>query len=62
MNLLARIEDYLVRTRTAPTTFSRAATHDPRFVFDLRNGRRPRIATEARVNAWLDRQPDGSRR
>lgn len=54
MSLLTRIETYLVRTRTAPTTFSRAATHDPRFVFDLRNGRCPRIETAARVHAWLD--------
>lgn len=55
MQLLSRIEHYLARTATAPTTFSRAATHDPRFVFDLRNGRSPRPATAARVNAWLDR-------
>lgn len=56
MTLLARIETYLARTRTAPTTFSRAATHDPRFVFDLRNGRCPRAETAARIHAWLDRQ------
>lgn len=55
MQLLSRIEHYLERTHTAPTTFSRAATHDPRFVFDLRNGRSPRPETAARVNAWLDR-------
>jgi hypothetical protein len=55
VKLLSRIEHYLVRTETAPTTFSRAAVHDPRFVFDLRNGRSPRPATTARVQAWLDR-------
>ena len=55
MQLLNRIERFLAHTETAPTTFSRAATHDPRFVFDLRNGRRPRPATAARVHAWLDR-------
>ena len=55
MQLLSRIEHYLARSGDAPTTFSRAATHDPRFVFDLRNGRCPRPATAARVHAWLDR-------
>ncbi|MGE0180543.1 MAG: hypothetical protein AB7O91_12075 [Sphingomonas sp.] len=59
MTLLARIETYLARTNTAPTTFSRAATHDPRFVFDLRNGRCPRGETAARIHAWLDRQDEG---
>ena len=39
----------------APTRFGREATHDPRFVFDLRNGRDPRAETAARVAAWLDR-------
>ena len=55
MQLLSRIEHLSGATATAPTTFSRAATHDPRFVFDLRNGRSPRPATAARVHAWLDR-------
>lgn len=55
MQLLNRIELYLAQTATRPTTFGRAATHDPRFVFDLRNGRRPRPGTAARINAWLDR-------
>ena len=54
MKLLSRIELYLARTATAPTTFGRAATHDPRFVLDLRNGRSPRPGTAARVHAWLD--------
>jgi len=54
VQLLSRIELYLGRTATAPTTFSRAATSDPRFVFDLRKGRHPRAGTAARVHAWLD--------
>jgi hypothetical protein len=58
VELLSRIELYMARTATAPTTFSRAATHDPRFVFDLRKGRRPRPSTAARVHAWLDRLED----
>lgn len=54
VQLLTRIEHYLTRTATAPTTFGRAAAHDPRFVLDLRNGRSPRPGTAARVHAWLD--------
>ena len=56
MRLLPRIENYLARTATPPTRFSRDAANDPRFVFDLRNGRTPRPPTAARIHAWLDRQ------
>jgi hypothetical protein len=31
---------------------------DPRFVFDLRNGREPRQSTSARVHQWLDGQEE----
>ncbi len=44
--LIARIERFLVRTGMSWTRFGRLATHDPRFVQDLRNGRTPRPATE----------------
>lgn len=54
MHLLRRIEVYLRRTATPPTRFGREAVHDPRFVFDLRNGRQPWPSTVARVTAWLD--------
>lgn len=54
MELLGRIEKYLRRTGMPPTRFGREAVHDPRFVFDLRNGRDPRGPTRARVAAWLD--------
>lgn len=54
MHLLRRIERHLKRTRTPPTRFGREAVRDPRFVFDLRNGRRPRNATARRVTAYLD--------
>ena len=58
MHLLRRIERYLKRTRTAPTRFGREAVRDPRFVFDLRDGRCPRNATARRVVAYLDaREP-----
>ena len=42
--LIRKIETFLRRTRMPPTRFGRLAAHDPRFVFDLRNGRAPRRA------------------
>ena len=53
MNLLREVEKYLRRNDTAPTRFGREALGDPRFVFDLRNGRDPRPQTVARVRAFL---------
>jgi hypothetical protein len=55
MHLLTRIQRHLRRTGTPPTTFGREVVGDPRFVADLRRGREVRAATEARVQAWLDR-------
>ncbi len=54
MTLLRRIERYLRETDTPATRFGREAVRDPRFVFDLRVGREPRIETERRVHAFLD--------
>lgn len=54
IQLLERIERYMKTSRTPPTRFGREAVRDPRFVFDLRNGRRPRGATVRRVSAYLD--------
>jgi hypothetical protein len=56
MHLRRRIELYLRRTAMAPTRFGREVVGDPRFVFDLRNGREPREKTESRVQTWLDGQ------
>ena len=55
MHLLRRIERHLRFTGTPPTAFGRAVVHDPRFVFDLRNGRQPGPATTRRVADYLDR-------
>ena len=60
MLLLRRIELYLKRSETPATTFGREAVNDPRFVHDLRRGREPRPATDARVHAWLDRVERGT--
>ena len=52
--LLARIERFLTETGMPWTRFGRLATHDPRFVEDLRNGRLPRPATETRVEHFMN--------
>lgn len=53
--LLRRIERYLRSSGTPPTRFGREALRDPRFVFDLRQGRQPGPSTTRRVAAFLDR-------
>jgi hypothetical protein len=52
-DLLPRIETFLTRVGLSPTRFGRLVVHDPRFVFDLRAGRRPRRRVHAHVHAWL---------
>ncbi len=53
MTLLKSVETYL-RTRDIPASrFGREVARDPRFVFDLRRGREPRAATQARVIAFM---------
>lgn len=54
MHLLRDVEKFLRISHTPPTRFGRDAVGDPRFVFDLRNGRDPRPATVQRVRAYLE--------
>ena len=54
MHLLREVEKFLRQSDVAPTRFGREAVGDPRFVFDLRNGRDPRPTTVARVRAYLE--------
>ena len=53
MELLDQIETYLAQTRIPPSKFGRMVLGDPRFVEDLRAGRRPRATTLDRVRAYL---------
>lgn len=53
--LLRRIEAYLRRAGMRPTEFGRRAVRDGLFVAELRGGRKPRLRTVARVEAFLDR-------
>lgn len=51
--LLSQIEHFLRLTRMPWTRFGRLAAQDPRFVGDLRNGRRPRRPTAARIRSFM---------
>lgn len=52
--LFRAVEDFLRRHEMSAVKFGRLAAHDPRFVLDLRMGRIPRPATEAKVREWMD--------
>ena len=52
--LIRKIEVFLRRTGMPAAKFGRLATRDPRFVFDLRNGREPRRPTERRVEHFMN--------
>ena len=52
--LISRIERFLRETGMPWTKFGRLATHDPRFVQDLRNGRTPRSCTAQRVEHFMN--------
>lgn len=51
--LIRSIEKFLRAHDIPATKFGRLAAQDPRFVFDLRNGREPRPDTEARIRAFI---------
>ena len=52
--LIRKIEKFLRTTGMPATKFGRLATHDPRFVLDLRMGRLPRSRTEERVEHFMN--------
>lgn len=54
MHLLMELEKFMRRCGVPPTRFGKEAIGDPRFVFDLRNGRDPRPRTVARVIQYLE--------
>ena len=57
VHLLREVEIFLRQSEVTPTRFGRDVVGDPRFVFDLRNGRDPRPKTVARVRAYLEAGP-----
>ena len=58
--LTPMIEVFLRHTRRPPPCFGGPAARDPRFVFDLRNGRAPRPCTEQRVEHFMNKYQDQS--
>jgi hypothetical protein len=52
----AEIEAFLERHDMKPAVFGQQALHDPKFVFDLRQGRSPSIKTIEKVRAWMAEQ------
>jgi 2,4-dienoyl-CoA reductase-like NADH-dependent reductase (Old Yellow Enzyme family) len=53
VHLLSEVEKFLRISKIPAALFGREVMHDPRFVFDLRNGREPRDRTVNRVLAFL---------
>lgn len=53
MELLEQVESYLARTMVPASTFGRMVVGDPRFVNDLRAGRKLRRKTQDRVRCYL---------
>lgn len=49
----AEIEAFITKTKIAPTRFGKEAVGDPRFVFDLREGRAPGWRTAQRVREFM---------
>ena len=54
MHLLRDVEKFLRGRHIPATRFGREVMGDPRFVFDLRNGREPRDRTIEKVRAFLE--------
>jgi hypothetical protein len=52
--LLRDVENFLRISNVPPARFGREVMGDPRFVFDLRNGREPRPRTIARIRKFLE--------
>ena len=59
MSLIWKIERFLRASGLPPTKFGRLAINDPRLIDDLRNGREPRAATVARIEAFIARAEQG---
>lgn len=54
MYLLREVENFLRASNVPPARFGREVMGDPRFVFDLRNGREPRPSTVERIRKFLE--------
>ena len=50
----AAVERYIFEKEMTPTQFGKLFARDPRFVFQLREGREPRTATRRSVMARIE--------
>jgi homoserine dehydrogenase len=50
------VEGYISQRGWTPTQFGKVFAGDPRFVFDLRDGREPRTETRARILEAMKRE------
>lgn len=50
----AKVESYLEGQKITPTFFGKRFAGDPLFVFQLRNGREPRLSTRRKVLAAME--------
>lgn len=57
---LSEIEAFLAARKMDPTTFGRLAVNDPKFVFDLRQGRAPNLRTLERTKAFMGASVSGT--
>ena len=53
MHINRLVERFLRETGLPPTKFGRLAVHDPRLVFDIRNGREIGDQMAARLRAFM---------
>lgn len=53
-DFLSAVEDFLKETKIPPTLFGISILGDPRFVFDLRNGRDCRQSTIDKILSWME--------
>jgi 2,4-dienoyl-CoA reductase-like NADH-dependent reductase (Old Yellow Enzyme family) len=57
--MLTTIEHFLAETQMSATAFGRLALRDPRFVFDLRQGRDCLSRTQTKALAFMKGYRDG---
>ena len=62
MRLYRRIQTYLRATGMRPTRFGRLVAADPKLVFDMRDGRTPRLLLTRKIEAFMAAYPKGESR
>lgn len=59
--LIRKVEKFLRTHRMPPTQFGRLALRDPRFVYDLRNGRQPGPRVSKRAEHFMNTYSETAR-